>query len=168
MAGEACISPANGNRANGTRFRPRKAKPADLEGMKRLVSALSPWVRVVNGELRCLCRICRVSWTAEGSELPRRCGNPKLRHVWWYKARPNRKQKPLPNPALDLLRNDFPLHCRRLRTRMKKNQHEFAKLLGVTNVTVSRMESGAHSPQKRHLEKFMELQREFDNRKRKK
>jgi transcriptional regulator with XRE-family HTH domain len=48
---------------------------------------------------------------------------------------------------------------------MKKTQDAFAEILGVSKVTVSRMESGAHSPQRRHLEKFMQVQNEFDNRK---
>jgi len=69
--------------------------------------------------------------------------------------------------ALELLRNDFAFHCIRLRKRLKLTQTNFAKLMGLNaqegKIAVSRWESGKHKPQARHLEKFMELQNQFDN-----
>jgi len=70
--------------------------------------------------------------------------------------------------ALVLLRQDFALHCRRLRTGMGLTQAEFGKLLGYgkTNgyVAVSRLERGEHKPQQEYLVRFMEIQIKYDNR----
>lgn len=70
--------------------------------------------------------------------------------------------------AMNLLRQDFALHCRRLRTGMGLTQAEFGKLLGYgkTNgyVAVSRLERGEHKPQQEFLVKFMEIQNEYDSR----
>lgn len=69
--------------------------------------------------------------------------------------------------AEELLRRDFPLHCKRLRLGMGLTQKQFAVRLGYKNldgfVTVSRLETGAHSPQIKFLKNFMQLQNQYDN-----
>jgi hypothetical protein len=69
--------------------------------------------------------------------------------------------------ALVLLKADFALHCRRLRTGMCLTQAEFGKLLGYgkTNgyVAISRLERGEHKPQQEYLVRFMEIQNRYDN-----
>lgn len=67
--------------------------------------------------------------------------------------------------ALKLLASDFSFHCVRLRRRLRKTQQAFGKMIGVGNpsVTVSLWESGKHVPQKKYLLRFMALQKQFDN-----
>lgn len=71
--------------------------------------------------------------------------------------------------TLELLAQDFAMHCRTLRINLGMNQTSFGKEMGIKNkqakITVSRWESGNTAPQRRYLEKFLSLQNKFDKRK---
>ena len=67
---------------------------------------------------------------------------------------------------------DFSERCLRLRTKLKKTQGEFAELLGIKNkqgkITVARWESGAFKPSADYLLKFVQLETNMKNGRRKK
>jgi len=74
--------------------------------------------------------------------------------------------------ALELLKKDFPYHCRNLRTSLRISLAKMAYLMGVGEsadnrnrvgkMTISRWESGAHVPQDRYLRRFLEIQAKYD------
>jgi len=85
-------------------------------------------------------------------------------------SRNTTKEKATSSSSADmfaLLRRDFALHCRTLRANLKLSQRNFAVLMGVKNeqgkITVSRWESGRIRPQNRFLQKFMEIQNQYDS-----